>query len=643
MRFHGHEAAGEALQQTARAAAAAPSAAPQAAGPAALLRLQRTLGNQGAGRVVQRLAASRPARVPARPGGLPARLLTSVARESGLDLSDVSVHRSSAEPRRVDARAYAAGSDIHLAPGADRHLAHEAWHLVQQRQGRVPVTGRASGRALNTDPGLEREADVMGDRLAAGPGSGPAQGGVAAEAAPPPAVAPLQLKSEFTKKLPREKNAATPIATLSAVFGRFFTSAGEPELYNFSTVSPFINVSPAKYAGIYDRAGEVEADIDGKFKGGNGGDRNNAVISAYGHFGVMERAIFGRPDQNKSTYDGGHLIEHTLMSGQDADQTYNLAPQENKHFNQSLMRGWERIPEYLQHHLGINFDYWVKVNYSGDAYTRTGQDLIDAKVFPASLLTALPPTGTDSLADLKTTTATFARWVPGLWEAEARAKGSSLFPAMNFTNGIQYHTLRPSRVDAEQVVVDPVLKTSRTHPSPLSRQNSGSLAAYIENMTSLATTRSLPSAAIHRAHMFQPEPQDRTDQPSATTSPWNVPMVALPPAPAGKKLEDPMSLAGLVAGMASIQVYKKNTGKMVKRLSDGTIDSNAKKASPNEYKLLRDKYSLTEKDGVKLARVLFDHPGTATKKDFIDRVNDAGLSAPGTNRLIAIANDVKFS
>ncbi|MEL6127089.1 MAG: DUF4157 domain-containing protein, partial [Pseudomonadota bacterium] len=36
--------------------------------------------------------------------------------------------------------AYAQGSNIHLGPGQDQHLPHEAWHVVQQRQGRVPTT-----------------------------------------------------------------------------------------------------------------------------------------------------------------------------------------------------------------------------------------------------------------------------------------------------------------------------------------------------------------------------------------------------------------------------------------------------------------------------------------------------------------------
>ncbi len=94
-------------------------------------------------------------------------------------MGDVRVHRGSPEPTRIGALAYAQGRDIHLASGQDRHLPHEAWHVVQQAQGRVAQTRQAMGVALNDDPGLEAEADRMGQRaLSAGttqmmPGSEP--------------------------------------------------------------------------------------------------------------------------------------------------------------------------------------------------------------------------------------------------------------------------------------------------------------------------------------------------------------------------------------------------------------------------------------------------------------------------------------
>ncbi|WBY07458.1 DUF4157 domain-containing protein [Sphingomonas sp. 7/4-4] len=79
------------------------------------------------------------------------------------------MHRNSDKPAQLGAHAYAQGSDIHLAPGQNHHLPHEAWHVVQQKQGRVRPTLRANDTAINDDPALEREADVMGTRADAQP------------------------------------------------------------------------------------------------------------------------------------------------------------------------------------------------------------------------------------------------------------------------------------------------------------------------------------------------------------------------------------------------------------------------------------------------------------------------------------------
>jgi hypothetical protein len=79
-------------------------------------------------------------------------------------LDDVRVHYNSSDPAAVSAAAYTRGTDIHVAPGQERHLPHEAWHVVQQKQGRVPATARAAGLPVNDDAKLEAEADVMGAR-----------------------------------------------------------------------------------------------------------------------------------------------------------------------------------------------------------------------------------------------------------------------------------------------------------------------------------------------------------------------------------------------------------------------------------------------------------------------------------------------
>lgn len=98
--------------------------------------------------------------------GMPDNLKSGIENLSGHDMSDVKVHYNSDKPASVQAHAYAQGTNIHLGPGQDKHLPHEAWHVVQQVQGRVQPTTSVNGMAVNDSPSLENEADVMGARAA---------------------------------------------------------------------------------------------------------------------------------------------------------------------------------------------------------------------------------------------------------------------------------------------------------------------------------------------------------------------------------------------------------------------------------------------------------------------------------------------
>ena len=82
-------------------------------------------------------------------------------------MDGVKVHTNSDKPAQLNALAYANGTDIHLAANEEVHLPHEAWHVVQQKQGRVkPTTKLKSGITVNDDPSLEKEADEMGSKAA---------------------------------------------------------------------------------------------------------------------------------------------------------------------------------------------------------------------------------------------------------------------------------------------------------------------------------------------------------------------------------------------------------------------------------------------------------------------------------------------
>ena len=96
--------------------------------------------------------------------GMPDNLKAGIEDLSGFSMDDVRVHYGSSKPAAVQAHAYTQGTDIHIAPGQERHLPHEAWHVAQQMAGRVEPTTEIGGMPVNDNAALEHEADVMGAR-----------------------------------------------------------------------------------------------------------------------------------------------------------------------------------------------------------------------------------------------------------------------------------------------------------------------------------------------------------------------------------------------------------------------------------------------------------------------------------------------
>ncbi|NQY30508.1 MAG: DUF4157 domain-containing protein [Flavobacteriaceae bacterium] len=94
---------------------------------------------------------------------LPTYLKLGLESISGIDISDTRVYYNSKKPALLKAYAYAQGSNIYIGPGQEKHLAHEAWHVIQQKQGRVEPTMFFDGKIpINDDESLEKEAEVLG-------------------------------------------------------------------------------------------------------------------------------------------------------------------------------------------------------------------------------------------------------------------------------------------------------------------------------------------------------------------------------------------------------------------------------------------------------------------------------------------------
>jgi hypothetical protein len=68
--------------------------------------------------------------------GLPDDLKTGIETLSSHSLDDVKVNYNSDKPAQLNAHAYAKGNQIHLGL---KHLPHEAWRLVQQKQAWISV------------------------------------------------------------------------------------------------------------------------------------------------------------------------------------------------------------------------------------------------------------------------------------------------------------------------------------------------------------------------------------------------------------------------------------------------------------------------------------------------------------------------
>jgi len=144
---------------------------PQSLRPLDIMQLQKMVGNQAVTQLMQHAGTVTHNTVQrqANNNGLPDNLKAGVESLSGIDMSDVKVHYNSDKPSGIGALAFTQGTDIHLGPGQERHLPHEAWHVVQQAQGKVQPTIQHKGLSINNDAELEGEADHMGSACLSSP------------------------------------------------------------------------------------------------------------------------------------------------------------------------------------------------------------------------------------------------------------------------------------------------------------------------------------------------------------------------------------------------------------------------------------------------------------------------------------------
>ena len=313
--------------------------------------------------------------VPADPAGLaasdkllPAALRGGLESLSGIDLADVRVFRNAGEPARLGAGAYARGNEIYLGPGQERHLPHEAWHVVQQKQGRVRSTAEIQGQAVNDAPELEREADRMGSRaqrLAAGY----AQPSASAAEVPAFSLYPGQaaIRTGHTRA-PGSNPAVAGEAVVQAnqLLSNVYQTSQSPVTAVKKFVSQQTGVSEddvldqmkkglkkstdggAKnipgYLGEMDsapaniRPNSVKAYIDNP----TGSASRPKLVTAIGKFGNFEELL--RRGKTVQDYDGGHLLALEFWNTWPyINSARNLAPQEREENQHEVWRAMETL------------------------------------------------------------------------------------------------------------------------------------------------------------------------------------------------------------------------------------------------------------------------------------------------------------
>ncbi|TKI59301.1 hypothetical protein E8L90_09115 [Brevibacillus antibioticus] len=98
--------------------------------------------------------------------------------------------------------------------------------------------------------------------------------------------------------------------------------------------------------------------------------KGDSVVSAIGNLGTEERLIRdGKNDAAKTAYDGGHLVGYQIVRGIEANQEWNIAPQDVKnnehsynHTIEKMLRGAGKGTEYT-YSVEVKYDQW---NFSVD-------------------------------------------------------------------------------------------------------------------------------------------------------------------------------------------------------------------------------------------------------------------------------------
>ncbi len=387
---------------------------PQALTPGEAQQLHRTIGNRAVRQYVAPPTANPRRGETTNSRGLPAPLKAGIETLSGVSVEQVRVHYNSPKPAALQALAYTQGAEIHVAPGQEQHLPHEAWHVVQQAQGRVlPTLQMKDGVPVNDDEELEREADEMGTK--------------ASQLRRPDSVAPgLSAQTTTVEQQKREPTAAAEAPTQGvieqSVIQRKFTMIKAPAL-----PTPAEAIKRATGIGLNQqllpgtsarRLGEIQRPESVTATVTKGSIRTDArekasELSVVTAMARAEQFLLQGVDLQKF-YDAGHLIGDQLIGKTiNSFEYFNLAPQVSQ-FNTPVYSATETdIRDVAQTHKeGVEVK--VDLSYLPD-YTVKVADLVRRPVIPQN--------SSYTQTDLQKTV-TIARRIPIQWHFHAKTSGT---------------------------------------------------------------------------------------------------------------------------------------------------------------------------------------------------------------------------
>lgn len=362
------------------------------------------------------------------PTGLPERLKVGIETLSGISMDNVRVHYNSPKPIQIQALAYTQGRQIHIAPGQEKHLPHEAWHIVQQQQGRVSPTLQAKQGtvdvSINNDASLEQEADVMGAKALQGTSTPLEQ----VDRTQPLHTQPIGASQVIQRSSLTETSAEGPFDSPFTILQRELPSVN---LF-LSSVGIHNTQDPSATQAQYKRPKQVDAVIYGPRRP-TGSRPPSSMPASVGNLGNQELLI--RNGIRQQTFEGGHLIGDELLPPTvNSMVDWNLAPQ-NSNFNHPVYFG---LAEELIFEGPINaatgrpdhtipVDVQVKLAYPATTFTVSVSDLINNNVIANN--------DPNLSTTLKAKTITFPSRVPHQWDITATLPSTptSAFPQHTLT------------------------------------------------------------------------------------------------------------------------------------------------------------------------------------------------------------------